>query len=123
MSSSASAGISHTSSETRSSTSSSALRSTGGMRRNSPSSFATRVPRIMSSTRNWLSGGSATARSRCTSTAVPPVPKTIAGPNTGSRIMPTISSRPFARRTIGSTVTPLTRASGRRRCTSATICW
>ena len=64
-----------------------------------------------------MSGGSATARSRSTSTAMPPAPKAIAGPNTGSRITPTMSSRPFGRRTIGSTVTPFTRASGRARFT------
>ena len=45
-----------------------------------------------------------------------------AGPNTGSRITPTISSRPLRRTTIGSTATPVMRACGCLRVTESMIC-
>ena len=114
MSISVTSGISQAISETRSSSASSAGRSTAGRLRNSSSIFEMRVLSIMSETRAALSGGSATARSRSTSTAMPPAPKVMAGPNTGSRAMPTMSSRPLPRETMRSTDTPVTRASGRR---------
>ena len=52
------------------------------------------------------SGGSASALSSMTSTAVPPRPNTTTGPKVGSSARPAISSRAFGRRTIGCTVTP-----------------
>ena len=58
------------------------------------------------------SGGSASALSLMTSTAVPPCPKTMTGPKVGSSATPTISSRALGRTIIGKTVTPAMRASG-----------
>ena len=58
------------------------------------------------------SGGSASALSLITSTAVPPRPNTITGPKVGSSAMPAMSSRAFGRSTIGWIVTPVMRASG-----------
>ena len=58
------------------------------------------------------SGGSASALSLITSTAVPPRPKTMTGPKVGSSAMPAISSRAFGRTIIGWIVTPVMRASG-----------
>ena len=69
--------------------------------------------RLMRSTASrWFSGGSEMAESPMTSTLVPPLPKLMTGPNTGSRIMPIISSLPFELRYICSTVTPSIFASG-----------
>ena len=65
---------------------SSAVAFTGGMLAERAEQASRRGCRGSSpATRNALSGGSATARSRSTSTAVPPVPKVIAGPKTVSR--------------------------------------
>ncbi len=69
-----------------------------------------RAIRLRASARS--SGGSASALSLITSTAVPPWPKTMTGPNVGSSATPTISSRAFGRTIMGKTVTPSIRASG-----------
>ena len=61
------------------------------------------------------------ARSASTSTAVPPWPNRITGPNTGSMLAPTISSRACERRTIDCTLRPASVASGRRCVTRASI--
>jgi hypothetical protein len=53
---------------------------------------ATRVRSISARASGTFSGGSATARSATTSTAVPPWPNRMTGPNTGSTLAPTISS-------------------------------
>ena len=122
MSSSSTAGISHASSDTRSSTSTSSSRSTAGDPRNSSSMLDTRVRAISSRARKALSGGSATAESRKISTATPPMPKLTTGPKVGSRVRPTISSRPCGRTTIFCTSTPMKRADGARsarRCAMA----
>ena len=66
-----------------------------------------------------LSGGRPTALSRSSSTATPPEPKLMAGPNAGSVITPIMSSRPSRRVTIDCTRTPVTFASGRMRWTVA----
>ena len=121
MSSSRSSGISHAISLTRNSTASSASRSTARRLRNSPSIFATRVPFTRSRTRPALSGGNAMARSRSTSTAMPPAPNVRAGPKTGSRTTPTSSSRAWVEAAMGSIVTPASRALGRFAATEAII--
>jgi hypothetical protein len=69
-----------------------------------------------------LSGGSEMAESPMTSTAVPPLPKLMTGPNTGSRMMPIINSRPFGLRCMRSIVTPDIVASGIFRLTLSTSC-
>ena len=61
------------------------------------------------------------ARSPITSTVVPPAPKVITGPNTGSVVTPTISSRPLGFLNIFSIVTPLMSASGFASWTDPTI--
>ena len=114
-------GSSQTISEMRNSTSSSAFMSTAGMLRNSPRRVEMRVERIMSLTRKLLSGGRATATSRFSSTRLPPSPKVIAGPNTGSRRTLTTSSRPLRFWIIGSIAMPLITASGCTRLTSSRI--
>ena len=106
-------GSSQAISDTRSSISRSAASSTAGAPRVAFSRRAARVREIRRATRKSFSGGSATSRSRNTSTSVPPRPKLTTGPNTSSRTMPIISSRPCLPRHIGSTTTPLMRASGR----------
>ena len=70
-----------------------------------------------------VSGGSSTDRSPMISTITPPAPKVTTGPNTGSVVTPTISSRPLGRLIIGSTTTPSTRAWGRAFRTELTISW
>jgi len=82
-----------------------------------------RVSWISSLTRNLFSGGSATARSPMTSTIVPPAPKVITGPNTGSLVTPIISSRPFGLTIIGSIEMPSIFALGRLWCTLSIMCW
>src|ERR1700730_2355533 len=59
------------------------------------------------------SGGSASALSSMTSTAVPPQPNATTGPKVGSSAIPTMSSCAFGLTIIGWMVTPLMRASGR----------
>ena len=71
-----------------------------------------RVRPISSCASRKSSGGSASALSLMTSTAVPPAPNTTTGPKVGSSAIPAISSRALRRRTIGWTVTPAMRASG-----------
>ena len=84
--------------------------------RGSPAAaWSTRVCAIRSWARRMLSGGRASARSATISTAVPPWPNRITGPNCGSSDAPTISSCAFGRRIIGCTVKPSIRAWGRCR--------
>ena len=80
-----------------------------------------RVAPISSRLRYSLSGGSATWLSAKTSTAVPPAPKLITGPNTGSRAMPTMISRALGLSSMGSMVTPLMCASGAAAATASII--
>ena len=61
----------------------------------------TRVRAIRSRASSRSSGGSASALSSMTSTAVPPRPNTMTGPKVGSSAMPAISSRAFGRTIIG----------------------
>ena len=72
-----------------------------------------RVRPTRSRARCALSGGSATARSAITSTAVPPCPNSTIGPKSASSARPTISSSAPGRRTIGCTMKPSSFASGR----------
>ena len=119
MSISRSCGSSHTISDTRSSTCSSAAMSTAGARRQLPSVSCTRERSISRRARNWLSGGSSMAWSRYSSIRVPPAPKEITGPNGSSVTTPIYSSRPRGLRAMACTVTPLMRASGWRSRTAA----
>src|ERR1700730_6242320 len=59
------------------------------------------------------SGGSASALSSMTSTAVPPQPNATTGPKVGSSAIPTMSSCAFGLTIIGGMGTPLMRAAGR----------
>ena len=79
-----------------------------------------RVSSIMRAAMKLLSGGSATDRSRMISTAVPPAPKLMTGPNTVSRATPIISSRACGSVCMRSRVTPRMRASGRAARTVST---
>jgi len=112
MSISISCGSSHTISETRSSTFSTASMFAGGRFRNCVSMRAARVRAIRLRVMKRFSGGSATARSRSTSTMVPPAPKVMTGPKARSRVTPTSSSRPWLASNMRSTVTPTIRAFG-----------
>ena len=73
----------------------------------------------MSRASTGLSGGRPRVRSATTSTAVPPWPNRITGPNTPSTMMPAISSCAPGRMTIGCTVNPSIFAEGRRAATRA----
>ena len=66
--------------------------------------FAAFVLAIIFSTIYSLRGGKAIALSCMISTIVPPRPKLMAGPKTGSLTTPIINSRPLIERYIGSTV-------------------
>ena len=121
MSSSRIHGNSQTISDRRSNADSSATPFTAGAPRNSPSIFETRVEAIMLAISMALSGGSATARSRSTSTAVPPAPKVITGPKTLSCDTPSNNSRALSRWIIFSMVTPVMRALGWAAATSRII--
>ncbi len=93
----------------------SALRLMGGRLRNAPSSGSIRARLMRCSMMKSLSGGSATVRVFRSSTTAPPAPNVITGPNTGSRPIPTTSSRSRGAWYMRSTVTPTTLASGRSR--------
>ena len=85
-------GCSTTSWLKRTSSSSSAARSTGLRPRTPFSAVKILVCSIMRRARVVFSGGSASARSLNTSTSCPPVPNSSTGPNCGSRLLPMISS-------------------------------
>ena len=88
------------------------------MLRNGPSRRATRVRAIRRAASTRFSGGMATAKSRSTSAIVPPAPKEMTGPNTGSDFTPAISSRMSRPAAMRSSVTPRISASGRALRTS-----
>ncbi len=80
-----------------------------------------RVRPMSSRARCRLSGGSASALSSSTSTAVPPAPNRMTGPNSGSSTAPTMSSWAPGPPAMGCTVKPETRASGLSSDTRARI--
>ncbi|MNY28613.1 hypothetical protein D3C86_1625980 [compost metagenome] len=95
--------------------------STGGTLRYPLNRCEMRVRDTSSAASKGFNGGKATAQSRMRSTAVPPWPKSITGPNTESLAAPRMSSNAVRLVTMRWTENPSIRASGARSRTVFTI--